>query len=521
MPGGKSVSLGPFSGGLHNSSGTGEFIDDKELFALQNLEVDLDGSLANRPAINTLATPTGLTDATGLRVIGSYLPADGRNILVLANTTGSVMLVDTASNTQIAVQTVTAIACVQYKDNLYICGTPVSGTTGGFFSIATAFAAPTWTAVAGMPQGEAMVLYKERLFIAAGIGSTGVVTSRIWWSSIAAGNTWDLVAGFADVEPGNGQKIVTMTVLNQDIIIFKQHSTYRFGYSSSIAKFDLSKVSATIGAPGPNCAVTYDSNNVYVLHDNNVYELFNYNYTKIGKQIKLAQIINGSFYATDNYGLSLYRDRLFVRYYSNLYVYSLVTKTWSQWVTTKFFSRLVTIPSSDIGLDTAYATSSNAPGTLYYFRDDRVTGIGTAESFTCTVITKTYDLDIPHLYKVLFWWGLQIATSGTITATVTVPNAGANYTWDFWKATYTWATILASTVKWSNNDIVMTQNVITPTLGKYARKFLKLGKKMRFRQINFTVSADAQTNTVGDASVRIFDITILTGSKETVVKQTS
>ena len=520
MPGGKSVTLGPFAGGLHNSSGTGEFIDDKECFGLTNLEVDLDGSLANRPAIGNLPV-TGLTNTTGLRVIGTYLPADGRNILVFANTPGHVMLVDTATNAQIAVQGMTAVCCVQYKDNLYICGTPASGSTGGYFSIASAGATPTWTAVAGMPQGEAMVLYKERLFIAAGVNSTGVVTSRIWWSAVAAGQTWDLVLGFADVEPGNGQKIVTMTVLNQDIIIFKQHSTYRFGYTSQIAKFDLSNVSKNIGAPAPNCAITYDSNNVYVLHDNNVYELFNYNYSKISKQIRLAQVPDNTFLITEIYGLSLYRDRLFVRYYSYLYVYSLVTKTWSQWDSTKKFSRLVTIPSADIGLDTAYATSATNVPAVFFFRDDRITGVGSIEAFSCSVLTKTYDLDIPHLYKVLFWWALQIATSGTVTATATAPNAGTNYTWNAWKAGYTWDALKASSITWSNADMVIAQNVVAPTLGKYARKVLKLGHKLRFRQINFTVSADAQTNIVGDASVRLYDITILTNQKETVVRGTS
>lgn len=515
MPGGSPIKFGLFSGGLHNSSGTGEAIDDKELFQCTNLEVDLDGSLANRPAIGQFNT-SGLSSTTNLRVIGYYAPSSGGKYLVLAST-AHVMLVDTSTGAQYASQACIAIACIQYKDVLFVVPTPTGGSSGGKFTL------NVWSAIATMPAGEAIVLYKERLWIAAGITSSGTGASRLYFSAIGDGTSWTVGTDFADVQPGNGQKLVSMTVLNNDIILFKEHSTFRFGYSSIVTKFDLSIISASIGVPSPSCAVTYDSNNVYVLHDNNVYELFNYQFTKISKPVALRQLVDSSLFATETYGLSLYRDRLFVRYYAYIYVYSLVTKTWSQWTTARAFSRLVTVPSADIGLDTAYATSasSNDPAKVYYFRDDRVTGVGTVESFNCMITTKTYDLDVPQQYKVLFWWGLNIATSGNTTVSAVVPNAGSNYTWDFLKANYTWNSAKAAGILWSNNDKVTISKTVPSTLGKYARKLLKLGQKFRFRQVFFTVSAAALSNTVGDASVRIYDITALINSKETVVKETS
>lgn len=513
---GKPVTLGPFIGGLHNSSGTGEAIDDKELFSLVNLEVDLDGSLANRPAIGAL----GLSGITGnnIRVIGYYAPSVGGKFIVCCTST-NILVYDT-SGTLVFSQAFVGICCVQYKDAVYFPATPIAAGGGGYITYTGTWA---WTAVAGMPPGEAIVLYKERLWVASGITSTGVGASRLYFSAIGNGASWTTATDFADVSPGNGQKLVSMTVLNNDIILFKEHSTFRFGYSSIVTKFDLSNISVTIGVPSPSCAVTYDSNNVYVLHDNNVYELFNYSYTKISKPVAIRQLIDNSLYATEIYGLSLYRDRLFVRYYGYMYVYSLVTKTWSQWTTSRKFSRIVTIPSADIGLDTAYATSASSsdPNQVYYFRDDRITGVGTVEAFTCSITTKTYDLDIPHVFKVLYWWGLNIATSGDTTAAAVVPNAGQNYTWNYMLANYTWAGANTAGIKWSNNDMVVVSQTVASTLGKFAKKFLKLAKKLRFRQIYFTVSAVAVSNSISDASVRIYDLTAIVKSKETVVKGTS
>src|SRR6478735_10442737 len=86
------VRLGPFHGGLRNSSGLGENIADNEVYDLTNLEVDLDGSLVNRPAIGTLAI-TGVSPTTNLRIIGRYRPNDGRVFLVVT-AAGKVYVVD-------------------------------------------------------------------------------------------------------------------------------------------------------------------------------------------------------------------------------------------------------------------------------------------------------------------------------------------------------------------------------------------------------------------------------------------
>src|SRR6185437_470313 len=116
-------------------------------------------------------------------------------------------------------------------------------------------------------------------------------------------------------------------------------------------------------------------------------------------------------------------DRLFVRYYKWLYVFSLNSNQWSRWLTANKFSTLFVIPNTT-GIDVAYGHSvtSGDPLKIWTFVDDRVLGVGTVESFNCSIVTKTLDFDVSHAYKVLFWWGMTIASSSTTSASISVPN---------------------------------------------------------------------------------------------------
>ena len=165
MPG-TPVGLGPFKGGLHNSSGSGEFIGDDELFSLVNLEVDIDGSLANRPPIREFATRD-----VGVYLISTFITLDGRKFLVTGNgITGTVNLVN-ADTGVVAVNNANAcgsVAAVQYDDKLWvipIINLTTGTSSGGYFTSANP---PVWVSTPALPRGEAVVVYKERLWVAAG-----------------------------------------------------------------------------------------------------------------------------------------------------------------------------------------------------------------------------------------------------------------------------------------------------------------------------------------------------------------
>lgn len=530
----RATKLGPFTGGLHNSSGSGEFIENEELYELINMEVDTDGSLVNRPQIN-MFNMTGL-NPTGASYLGVYLPSDGRKFLVCATPVdNSVHLVNIATGASVmnTGPGCVAVCCIQYANRLWVVAKPGSSVNGGYFDAPTPSTA-TWTLVPSMPKGEAVAQYRERLWIACGMSAT-TNTSRFFFSAVGdPSQAWD-VNNYIDVAAGNGQKLVSLVRLGQDLVLFKEHSTHKFTYTTDPRKAELNEIDATIGVPAINCVVVYNNNTIYVLHDNAVYELFQYTYTRISSLINMVQETDLDLFAKDQYGLTLHRDRLFVRYFKNLYVYSLRVKRWSSWVSERKFSKVVVIPSATVGLDTAYAMSASLskPAESYQFQDVRATtssglvgGVPSPagiEFFQGKITTKTYDFDVPHAYKVCFWWGIAVATSGKFVGVLNIPNASRNSTYHEIRASRgTWANAALNGVKWSNNVSIPISDTITPTLGGYARKFIKMLKKVRFRQIFFTITFDVITNGgIADATLRVYDLTIFMKKKQIVVKETS
>lgn len=525
MPG-EPTPIGPFKGGLNNAARIGEFIEDDELFDLVNLEVDVNETLVNRPAIKRINVSGGVGDQY---LLGHFKDVSGKDFLlnlnnVQADGSGTMDMYDpvTGGKMSSAAVSINTLAAIQWRDKMWVVGR-VAGT-GGYWSYSgTAW---SWTAVAAMPMGENVAVYRNRLIIGAGIGSTQDA-SRIWISNDKDGTLWNWTANpWVEIDSGNGEKLTAMIGMANDMLLFKEHSTYRFGWSTDPAQAELSKISSTIGCPNSACVTTYDNNNVYLLHGDSVYELFNYSFTKISTKISLKQTLDNTLRATELFGLTMFRDRLFVRYYAYIYVYNVKTQAWCRWETLRKFSKLTIIPSTTVGLDYAYAhPADSGQVSLYFFQDDRVSGVGgtgsLGEAFNCSIISKTYDFDIPYKFKKQFWWAAVIATSGNTTFTTTIPNAMEQITWDYAKAAYKWQDGVAIPVTWGDSgDLVITE-VVQPTLGRYFRKIIKLEQALRFRQVIYALSTVAISNSYSDASVRIYQLTTFLQEKETIVKKVS
>jgi hypothetical protein len=400
---------------------------------------------------------------------------------------------------------------------LWVIPAPGSASNGGYFD-ATA-PTITWTAVAAIPQGECAVLYKERIFVGCGISST-TNTARVRFSGLGDPLIWNGADNF-DVSPGDGEKLVDMVAVSNDIIILKEHSTWRFTYAKLPPQADLTNVDRRIGAPAINCAVVYNSNTVYVVHDNAVYELINSVYKRISSPVAMTQVLDPVLNAADTYGLTLFRDRLFVRYYSHLYVYSLRVQRWSRWVTTRKFSKIVVIPSANLGLDTAYAHSASTsdPGKIYLFRDDRVTGVGSLESFDCSFQTKVMNFDIPQDFKAISHGGLDVATTGNLTTVIRIPNSSQNNTWDYEEVHFIWS----DPGNWDDQDLTVYSTTVAPGAGEYNVKFVRsLQDKFRFRTVYFifTIAAKASTNGA-DSSVKVVDMVVYLRQAQQVSKETN
>ena len=515
---GEPTQLGPFKKGLNNAAGVGEYIEDDELFNIVNLEVDIDGSLANRPAIKKLP----LTGISGeLTVIGTYRDVGGRNFLCVRNATQMAMFDASTGGISSTLVSIQSVCAIQWLDKLWVI--PTNGSGGSWSFSGTSW---TWLEIPAIPIGESVTIYKQRMIVVTGVSSP-VNASRLWISNQDNPALWNWTANpWVDVEPGNGEKLACVIGMANDVLLFKEHSTYRFGWSNTPEQFELSKISNTIGVPNFACAATYDNNNIYLMHGDMIYELFNYSFTDISSKVKLSQITDFTLRATETYGLTIFRDRLFIRYYSDLYVYNIKTQAWARWISDRKFSRLYVIPSSSVGLDFAFShpANSGAGAAVYFFQDDRVSGVGdtgnTGEQFDCEIVTKTYDYDAPYKFKVQFWWEVLIATSGQSYFSVNIPNSKQLNTWDEWNALYTWDELALNEV-WGDAGTTIHDDTVDPSLGAYGRKSIRVPRKCRFRQAFYTIRTAAVKNVTADSSVRIYQLVTFMAAKEIVPQKVS
>lgn len=334
MPGGQPLRLGPFIGGL-NTASDATAIADAELAVCENFELDIDGSLASRPPIKEIA---GHSDWTERIVMLCEAVFNGVYYLIGSNTNGVYQY--TGGVWALITSTFQASAAVQYADKVYLIAKPGSANPGGKWDPSGGF-----TAVAAIPKGQAAVIHKERLFVAPGSIST-TDSSRLKFSD--AGNFDSFPGGnFVDIAQGDGSKLVDVTVFQDNLMCFKNNSTYVFAYDIRPADAVVREISSTIGVEKQFNVVNYE-NQVYIFHKGWVYEIINYDFNKINVKVPFIRDTTApSALAAEDMFISLLEDRLVCRFLKKIYVYGLRTRTWTEWKSIRnelqFFGPIVTM----------------------------------------------------------------------------------------------------------------------------------------------------------------------------------
>lgn len=516
------IRIGPFTGGLNTLSDQTS-INDLELFRMVNFECDKDGSLVSRPPIFK-ASPTaniaGVGDHSNLKILGFYVEASTGTYYIIGSTGGSGQTKYYANGVWTLITgAFSATACVQYRDKLYLLAPLTTSAKGG-----------TWTPTGGfvedatMPKGAAMVLNKERLWIAQG-KSAPTNGARVYVSDISSGAlVWD--GDFINVSQGDGQNIVDLAVVYSDLVIFKQRSTYRFSYGADVATGAVTRLSENIGASETGCYAAYE-NQLFVLFDGNVYDFSNYIFNRLNYTVPL-KATNPSASLTEKQSISVWADRVFVSFYDRLFVYSLVTRTWCEWESpnrVKTFGRFFALPVDQGVSPTAVVYSTRPAGTaeanyLYIIRDN-FDSVGadeyTSEPYTCFFETKNYDYQTPAKFKRLGMWGADILSRTNINVAAKPVSYGSGATWDQMRA-YTWDSRRDYT--WDRPldlTFVVSDNVSVEGLTG-GRKWVKFMKSLRFRQIAFFGSANT-TGTSKDAPIRIFSLATYIKEKQLVSRK--
>ncbi len=513
----KALVIGPFSGGLNNVSDPSA-IADTELAECINMELDLNGSLAARPPFVANSGPS----SSHVRAIGNAIFGT-ESYIIFANASGVwgqklsdgtfVTITSTACN---------PICCIQYANKVWIVSSPGSSASGGSWD------GTTFTAVSSMPKGGAVIMYKERMYIVPGYYATGSNTSRLYYSAIADPSSWTTASDFFDISPGDGQRLMDLAIYNNNLMIFKEDSTWALSYDTSPTDAILLKINNTVGVSRHYCMIPFERN-FYVLHEGKVYEIVNYNWTDITYKVffQAQTLTPGTF--TEDMCMSLVGDRLICRHFENMYVYGLKTKTWSQWVSADsslnslgpFVEHPNVLASLPLRIYKA-GISLTSPSHIVTIKEthDGTTveknKDGTTVAIQCSITTKNYDFGVGYAYKKLAYWGIDVMTTKQVIGTASPITFGLTILWDDlslvqWSSLGSWSSPLVV-----NPDVVTTVAGVQGTL----RRFIKNLKGLRFRLVKFTV--DMLTNgSTEDGPARLYTITAFASAKQFTSKTVS
>ena len=356
---GQPLRLGPFLGGLNTASDP-TAIADAELSESFNMELDIDGSLISRPPFKEIAGPGGITERIVTLCDAVF---SGVHYLIVSNSNGVYYFSGGSWGT--ITTTIQCYCAVQYADKVYLPARPGSANPGGKWDPSGGF-----TAVAAIPKGTACVIHKERLFIVPGITAT-VNASRLTFSNPGNFDVWT-GTDFLDVSQGDGSNLLDLTVYQDNLLLFKNHSSYVLAYDIRPTDAVLRKISSTIGVPGQYCVANYE-NQIYVFHAGWIYEIINYDFNRLNTKVPFVRDSTApTAFAAESIFLGLLGDRLVCRILKKVYVFGLRTRTWSEWGSTEdplqYFGPIVSV-KANTGPEYYSGSSLLAPTTLIQLFD--------------------------------------------------------------------------------------------------------------------------------------------------------
>lgn len=507
----EAIRIGPFTGGLNTASDPSS-IGDADLAVMENFELDPDGSLVNRPPVVNMNVPiTNDGAGSSLHLLGYFTSSAGTSYLIAHNNVKTYYFTG-AAWTEICAFPAAAIA--QYKDKLWLVAPIGSASNGGSWSPTVAF-----SSVATMPKGETIVAHKERLWIGPGPNATSD-GAKLSYSDVGDPANWTTgSAGFLNINAGDGQNIVALFVYYNDILVFKTRSTWRYAYSSDPATGTVSQVSATVGCSSPEAVVPHE-NLVYVVYSDKVYEMSNYNFRVINNKVPLS--VSAEVAGLDvPVSASIWHDRLIVNYFGSTYVFGLLTETWCTWTFLEAGFILGGVKANPISYEDqvpfayAYNASENSLD-IYKISPDVDTS---AETMECVIETKNYDYQSAHSYKRLTWWGIDVVLKSNFRAYVTPIVYNVPVTWDD-LAGYTWDSRAGYTWDRPVDMSIAVEDIVSSPGASGERKFIKLLKGLRFRQVYYRLEFDTDGST-SSAPVKLFSLTTMVAVKQRVPAKVS
>lgn len=518
------LQLGPFTGGLNRSSHP-TIVGDKDLVECLNFELDIDGSLTNRPAIQVIEE--GATDERFL-IFGSAV-FDG-TLYLFGTQDGSTYVSsdEGATWTELEPSSVPreCTSMAVYSNTVWLPATP--GSANGGISWTPSGGA---VAVADMPRGVNCIVHKNRLYIVPGVDASSN-ESRLYFSSAADFTDWP-VDNFIDVAQGDGTALNNLIVYQDNLLLFKEESTHVLAYDLDPSDAILREINPVVGSSG-HFGVTQHENAAYVLFNGKVFEIVNFDFRflsiKVPFEFDSSLPVNTSVRNEPEH-ITLLGDRLIVRFFNRTYAYGLRTKTWSEWQKTDdtetvewhIFGPLIRGQAMQgTGVYTYYTSYSFDMNDASGYKIIKIVEAPTVtdiegfgnNTFYCVATTKDYDMADPIRYKRLMWWGADLVSGNEIVGSVEPITLVFSPTWEqlgdtTWSELGTWDNLVES--------LSPTQTTVDADNNFDTNKTVKFRKSLRFRKVNFSVRLETNGTTLQPA--KIISYIAFVATKQTVSKQ--
>ncbi len=538
----RSVALQRFTRGLNNYWDQST-IDDNELASIINLEFTTSGAMISRPPIyaesNGVSTIQSPVTTEPFDIIGTYTRLDGERFLV-ATTNSKTWLYNITSKTWTEIWANKASDCTQFQNKVVLSSATISG---GYWE------AGTFTST-NMPPLGGIELFQSRFF---GYGVRGTTTANtLFWSDITTfgpsgevTSVWDWIDPtgnyyYVDIGAGDGQWITAMEQGYNDIVIFRNKSTYRYSFGDTPEGGQMQVMQQDVGAESKRSVVKFE-NAHFVFSGGILYRYQNWMYYPLNaRRVKFASDTN--FTKRLQHAISVVGRRIVLWHDGATYAYNLDTETWSEWQSNTRAAYFVTVPRKDESNieELYYGVSGDAAKigdkySLLRVEDEPVSASG-SEAMDCFIRTKIYDFDTPVEWKRLYYWAADVSSARPIKAVVypvALPETPVVPSWDeiskdFEGETnfYTWDQIskddLGDTVYGTWDSIVTPSGGIATVVDDFPqtapqRLEAKLNNSLRFRRIYFELYLEGD-GTASTAPVQIYSLTPMIGAKAAVAK---
>ncbi len=503
--------IGPFAGGL-NTYDDPTVVRDTELVEALNWDPGLEGSLRSRPPFTNTGSPLTLGATGSAKFLGFYYAVNGTTYLIASDGLNSTWAYNGTSWSLITA-TISATAMTQFDNKVWMISPVGDSDPGGYWTPSGGFVAD-----ADMPRGDTIIGFKSRLWVSPGKGNPN--GTRVYYSKVLGQPNFWQTPSFIDVGQGDGQEIVLLTTYYSTLVAFRTQSIYNFSFTSDPAQGAVTLLVPNVGLASKDCLISYE-NYLYFMFDEKAYQFVNNNAQQINLKVPFTAENRANISLP--YAVSLFNNRAIFHYFDTMYVYSLRTKTWTRWKSPQYGAIGQIMSPAGVLTDEAYVNPSAvqpAGGTRQQpiLRiEDRVSN--RAENFQCVVQTKNYNYQNSSNFKRLFWWGVDAVFRTRIQAWA-IPVVQ--------RATVTWGQLRTGGVTWGHLLNTGTWGYPLSTAAEVKteynlagsgpiRKFVKMAKSLRFRQIYFRVIFDTD-GSLGTAPVNLFTITAYVGTKETVSK---